>query len=62
METSYASIDDEKYRLPIQRPWLTLLATRMVGGYYLSLDPPSSVSVDLALHREAIGHSRRPDD
>ena len=45
METSYASIDDEKYRLPIQRPWLTLLidvATRMVGGYYLSLDPPSS--------------------
>jgi putative transposase len=39
---------DEKHRLPIQRPWLTLLidvATRMVTGYHLSLEAPSSVSL-----------------
>jgi putative transposase len=48
---------DEKYRLPIQRPWLTLLvdlATRMITGYHLSLDPPSSVSVALALQQSVL--------
>lgn len=51
---------DEKHRLPIQRPWLTLLvdvATRMVTGYHLSLETPSSVSVALALQ-----HSVLPKD
>ncbi|MGA9766417.1 MAG: Mu transposase C-terminal domain-containing protein [Rhodomicrobium sp.] len=48
---------DEKHRLPIQRPWLTLLidvTTRMVAGYYLSLEAPSSVSVALALQHAVL--------
>lgn len=43
---------DEETRLPIGRPVLTIaidLCTRMVAGFYLSLDPPSSVSVGLCL-------------
>jgi transposase InsO family protein len=38
--------------VPIGRPWLTLIidvASRMVAGYYLSLDPPSALSVARAL-------------
>lgn len=38
---------DEKYRLPIARPWLTLaidVYTRVVIGFYLSLDSPSALS------------------
>ena len=36
----------------VKRPWLTLaidVCSRMVLGYYLSLDPPSAVSVGLCL-------------
>jgi putative transposase len=43
---------DEIDRHPIGRPWLTLVidvATRMIAGYYLSFDHPSSTSVALAL-------------
>jgi len=43
---------DERDRLPIGRPWLTLaidIATRTVPGFCVSLDPPSTVSVALAL-------------
>jgi putative transposase len=48
---------DEKHRLPIQRPWLTLLidvASRMVTGYYLTLEAPSSTSVALALQHAVL--------
>ncbi|KPF90461.1 putative transposase [Parvibaculum indicum] len=44
---------DTIYRLPIQRPWLTLaidVASRIVVGFYLSLEAPSSASVALAIH------------
>jgi hypothetical protein len=44
---------DELQRLPIGRPWLTLaidVASRMVAGYHLSLEPPSASAVALALH------------
>ena len=44
---------DSVHRRPIQRPWLTLaidVASRMVAGFYLSLEAPSSASVALALH------------
>lgn len=44
---------DAVRRRPIQRPWLTLaidLASRMVAGFYLSLEAPSSASVALAIH------------
>ena len=37
-------------RRPLQRPWLTLavdVATRMVTGFYLSLETPSALSVTL---------------
>jgi putative transposase len=43
---------DELDRKTVGRPWLTLVidvATRMVAGFYISLDAPSSVSVALAI-------------
>ena len=43
---------DEQYRLPIGRPWLTLaidVATRVIVGFYVSLEAPSSTSVALCL-------------
>ena len=43
---------DELERLPLGRPWLTLaidVASRMVTGFYVSLDAPSILSVALAL-------------
>lgn len=46
-------IVDDQHRLPIQRPWLTLaidVASRMVAGFYLTLEAPSSASVAVALH------------
>lgn len=43
---------DAIHRRPLQRPWLTLaidVASRMVAGFYLSLENPSSASVALAI-------------
>ena len=43
---------DEVYREAIGRPWLTLLIdvfSRVVLGFYISLDPPSNMSVGLCL-------------
>ena len=43
---------DERSRAAIGRPWITLavdILTRMVTGFYLSLDPPSRVSIGLCL-------------
>lgn len=43
---------DRQYRRPLQRPWLTLaidVASRMVAGFYLTLEAPSTVSVALAV-------------
>jgi putative transposase len=43
---------DELERKPIGRPWLTIVidvATRMIAGFHLSLDAPSSTSVALAI-------------
>ena len=43
---------DEIYRAPIGRPWLTLaidVFSRMVVGYYVTLEAPSSLSVALCL-------------
>jgi putative transposase len=43
---------DRLTRQPLQRPWLTLavdIASRMVAGLYLTLEPPSAVSVALAI-------------
>jgi putative transposase len=48
---------DERERLPIGRPWLTLaidVASRVVLGFSVSLDPPSTVSVALALTHAAL--------
>ncbi|PWT98396.1 MAG: transposase [Candidatus Melainabacteria bacterium] len=48
---------DEEHRLPIQRPWLTLMidvASRMVMGYYLTLEAPSSTSVALTLQHAVL--------
>jgi putative transposase len=43
---------DRLYRRPLQRPWLTLaidIASRMVSGFYLTLEAPSTVSVALTI-------------
>ena len=43
---------DRIHRKPLQRPWLTLaidVASRMVAGFYLTLEPPSALSVALAI-------------
>ena len=43
---------DRASRQPLQRPWLTLaidVASRMVAGFYLTLEPPSVTSVALAI-------------
>lgn len=43
---------DRVHRKPLQRPWLTLaidVASRMVAGFYLTLEPPSALSVALAI-------------
>lgn len=51
---------DAVHRRPIQRPWLTLaidVASRMVAGFYLSLEAPSSASVALAIHHAVMSKS-----
>ncbi|NJD33675.1 MAG: DDE-type integrase/transposase/recombinase [Betaproteobacteria bacterium] len=43
---------DDVHRLPLKRPWLTLLIdvfSRMVLGYYISFDPPGNLSLGLCL-------------
>jgi putative transposase len=43
---------DRQTRQPLQRPWLTLavdVASRMVAGFHLTLEPPSAISVALAI-------------
>ncbi len=43
---------DDLHRLPIGRPWLTLLIdvySRMVLGFYISFDPPGNLSLGLCL-------------
>lgn len=45
-------IVDDEYRTSIGRPWLTLaidIYSRMIIGYYLSLDAPSGVSVGMCI-------------
>jgi putative transposase len=55
------SLVAENSRLPIGRPWLTLaidIATRMVAGFYLSLDPPSVLAVAMVLSHSALSKDR----
>lgn len=43
---------DEQTREPLRRPWITLAVdvyTRMVTGFYLTMDPPSRLSISLCL-------------
>ena len=43
---------DRQTRRPLQRPWLTLavdVASRTVAGFHLALEPPSAISVALAI-------------
>lgn len=45
-------IVDDEYRKPIDRPWITLaidVYSRMIVGYYLSLDAPSGTSVGMSI-------------
>lgn len=48
------NIVDEIYRQIIGRPWITVLIdvySRMIIGFYLTLDPPGDMSVGLAINR-----------
>ncbi|MBD1577290.1 DDE-type integrase/transposase/recombinase [Vibrio sp. S11_S32] len=50
-------IVDNEYRKPIGRPFLTLamdINTRMITGYYLSLDAPSVTSVAMCIARSIL--------
>lgn len=43
---------DEEQRLPIGRPWIALaidVYSRMVLGYYISLDPPGAIATGLCI-------------
>lgn len=48
---------DDVYRKPIGRPWLSLAIdtfSRMIAGYYLSLDHPSAFSVGMCLQHSIL--------
>lgn len=56
VQTDHTLVDvivvDRTHRKPLQRPWLTLaidVASRMVAGFYLTFEPPSALSVSLAI-------------
>lgn len=64
VQVDHALIDciivDSERRLPLIRPWVTIaidVYTRVVLGFYLSLAPPSAMSVALC-----ISHSALPKD
>ena len=49
-------IVDERSRMPIGRPWITLaidIASRMIAGFYVTLEHPSAISVAMTL-RQAV--------
>lgn len=51
---------DDLHRLPIGRPYLTLaidVFTRMIAGYYVTLDPPGALSAGLC-----VSHAILPKD
>jgi putative transposase len=51
---------DDEHRLPIGRPFITVaidIYSRMITGYYLSLEPPSTTSVAMC-----VAHSINPKD
>lgn len=48
---------DDKYRKPIGRPYLTVAVdvySRMITGYYISLDAPSVTSVSMCISRSIL--------
>lgn len=48
---------DDKYRKPIGRPWITLaidVYSRMITGFYISLDAPSVTSVAMCISRSIL--------
>ncbi len=56
VEVDHTELDievvDEQHRRAIGRPWITLaidVYSRMITGYYISLDPPGDISTGLCL-------------
>ncbi len=50
-------IVDDTDREPINRPWITLaidVFSRMIAGFYISLDPPGTISVGLCIVRAIV--------
>jgi putative transposase len=61
VQTDHTKLDiiivDERQRLPIGRPWITLaidVFSRMVVGLYISLDPPGAVATGLCIAHAAL--------
>lgn len=53
---------DEEYRQPLGRPWITLaidVYSRVITGYYLSLDAPSIVSVGICASMSMLPKARK---
>jgi hypothetical protein len=53
---------DEEQRLPIGRPWITLaidVYSRMVLGFYISLDPPGAIATSLCIAHAALPKETR---
>lgn len=54
-------IVDEHFRRPLCRPWLTLqidIATRVIPGFYVSLEHPSATSVGMALRHGTLAKTQ----
>lgn len=52
---------DDRHRRPIGRPWITLaidVYSRMIAGFYVSLDPPGAISTGLCLAHAALPKER----
>lgn len=53
---------DDKHRKPIRRAWITVLIdcySRVIQGFYVSLDPPSSLSAGLCITNAVLTKRRR---
>lgn len=52
---------DEVYRIAIGKPWLTVaicVHSRLVAGWYVSLDPPGSLAVGMCISRAVLSKDK----
>lgn len=54
---------DDIHRRPIGRPWITLaidVFSRMIGGFYISFDPPGALSTGLCIAHTILAKDKWP--